>query len=303
MIERAPALLIRPPRPTSVAPVAWYAVGDIQGCGAQFDALLKAVSFRPSRDRLWLVGDLVNRGPDSLGVLRRVMQLGRSTTSVLGNHDLHLLATVAGGRALSQTDTFGDVLAAPDARKIVDWLRRRPLLHYDARSRRVLVHAGIPPVWTLTQARREARQVQSALRGPQWRKALRHMYGNQPAQWSESLDRTSKHRYTINALTRMRYCDESGRLDFSESGPPGTQRKDLMPWFDAPDRRARNVQIVFGHWAALGLVRRADIAALDSGCVWGGSLTAVRLDRPARPVRVSCAGLRLGLPQHHRQKD
>jgi bis(5'-nucleosyl)-tetraphosphatase (symmetrical) len=273
--------------------MALYGIGDIQGCSAALDALLKALSFRPSRDRLWLVGDLVNRGPDSLGVLRKVMKLGRSVTSVLGNHDLHLLATVAGGRELSPADTFGAVLAAPDADRLIDWLRRRPLLHYDSLARRVLVHAGIPPFWTLTQARREAREVERALRGPRWRHALRSMYGNQPAKWSERLDRESKRRYTINALTRMRYCDKRGRLDFSESGPPGSQPRGLVPWFEVPDRPTDNLQIVFGHWAALGIVRRADITALDSGCVWGGSLTAVRLDRPARPVRVGCAGLNL----------
>lgn len=271
--------------------MALYAIGDIQGCGAQLDALLKALRFRPSRDRLWLVGDLVNRGPDSLGVLRHVMRLGRSVTSVLGNHDLHLLATAAGGREISPGDTFGDVLDAPDAGRLIDWLRRRPLLHYDAAARRVLVHAGIPPGWTLAEARRQARDVERALRGPRWRAALRGMYGNEPSKWSDKLDGPSRRRYTINALTRMRYCDKRGRLDFSESGPPGSQPKGLMPWFDVPDRPAANVQIVFGHWAALGLVRRARVTALDSGCVWGGSLTAVRLDAPARPVRVNCAGM------------
>ncbi|HET8699947.1 MAG TPA: symmetrical bis(5'-nucleosyl)-tetraphosphatase [Gammaproteobacteria bacterium] len=271
--------------------MAWYAIGDIQGCSAQLDALLKALRFRPSRDRLWLVGDLVNRGPDSLGVLRHVIRLGRSVTTVLGNHDLHLLATAAGGREISPGDTFGAVLDAPDAGRLIDWLRRRPLLHYDAAARRVLVHAGIPPVWTLAEARRQAREVERALRGPRWRAALRGMYGNQPSKWSDELDVPSRRRYTINALTRMRYCDKRGRLDFSESGPPGTQPKGLMPWFEVPDRPAGNVEIVFGHWAALGLVRRARITALDSGCVWGGSLTAVRLDKAARPVRVDCTGL------------
>ena len=276
--------------------MALYAVGDIQGCSAQFETLLKALHFQPSRDRLWLVGDLVNRGPDSLSVLRRVIALGRSVTSVLGNHDLHLLATAAGGRDLSPADTFGAVLAAPDSKRLIDWLRRRPLLHYDPRARRVLVHAGIPPFWTLTQARQAARDVERALRGPKWRFALRDMYGNQPSKWRDDLDPTSKRRYTINALTRMRYCDKHGRLDFSESGPPGSQRKGLTPWFEVPDRPAATVQIVFGHWAALGVVRRADITALDSGCVWGGSLTAVRLDKPARPTRVNCTALKLRHP-------
>jgi bis(5'-nucleosyl)-tetraphosphatase (symmetrical) len=269
--------------------MALYAIGDIQGCAAQFNALLRKISFRPSRDRLWLVGDLVNRGPDSLGVLRRVMGFGRSVTCVLGNHDLHLLATVAGRREMSPADTFHDILEAPDAAEIIDWVRHRPLLHHDAAARRVLVHAGIPPVWNVQQARAAAREVETLLRGRQWRYALRSMYGNKPTAWSPKLDSAERRRYTINALTRMRYCDRRGRLDLSYSGPPGTQPKGLMPWFEVPNRRTANTHVVFGHWAALGLLRRADVTALDTGCGWGNTLTAVRLDRPARPTKVSCA--------------
>jgi bis(5'-nucleosyl)-tetraphosphatase (symmetrical) len=269
--------------------VRLFAIGDIQGCAAAFDALLRKLGFRPSRDRLWLVGDLVNRGPDSLGVLRRVMGLGRSVTCVLGNHDLHLLATVAGRRELSPADTFHDVLDAPDLGEIVDWLRHRPLLHYAAPTKRVLVHAGIPPRWTVTQARAEARDVELQLRSRRWRHALKEMYGGEPSAWSSKLRGADRCRYTINALTRMRYCDRRGRLDLSYSGPPGTQPKGLVPWFDFPDRPAARVHIVFGHWAALGLLRRADVTALDTGCVWGNHLTAVRLDRPARAVQVSAA--------------
>jgi bis(5'-nucleosyl)-tetraphosphatase (symmetrical) len=281
--------------------MAVYAIGDIQGCGAAFEALLKKLHFRESRDRLWLVGDLVNRGPDSLGVLRRVMALGRSVTSVLGNHDLHLLATVAGRRELSPADTFGEVLTAPDVHAIVDWLRRRPLLHYDASTKRVLVHAGLPPGWTVTQAREQAGDVERLLRGRNWRASLRTMYGNEPAAWSRKLDREEKRRYTINALTRMRYCDKRGRLDLSESGPPGSQPKGLIPWFDVPDRRSRNVHVVFGHWAALGVLRRKDVTGLDSGCVWGGCLTAVRVDRPAPLVRVNCTAAILGRDSRRRR--
>jgi bis(5'-nucleosyl)-tetraphosphatase (symmetrical) len=267
-----------------------FAIGDIQGCAAAFDALLRRIAFRPSRDRLWLVGDLVNRGPDSLAVVRRVMALGRSVTCVLGNHDLHLLATVAGRRELSPADTFHDVLEAPDLDHIVDWLRFRPLLHHDAKARRVLVHAGIPPQWSVAEARSEAREVEQQLRGRKWRYALREMYGGEPSAWSTKLRGAERRRYAINALTRMRYCDRRGRLDLSYSGAPGTQPKGLVPWFDAPRRRATNVHIVFGHWAALGLLRRADVTALDTGCVWGNHLTAVRLDRPTRPTtRVSAA--------------
>jgi bis(5'-nucleosyl)-tetraphosphatase (symmetrical) len=152
----------------------------------------------------------------------------------------------------------------------------------------VLVHAGIPPVWSVTQARAAAREVETLLRGRRWRSSLRSMYGNEPAAWSPDLGREERRRYTINALTRMRYCDRRGRLDLTHSGPPGTQPKGLMPWFDVPERRAAGSHVVFGHWAALGLLRRADVTALDTGCVWGNSLTAVRLDRPARPVKVGC---------------
>ncbi|HUQ53259.1 MAG TPA: symmetrical bis(5'-nucleosyl)-tetraphosphatase [Gammaproteobacteria bacterium] len=266
-----------------------FAIGDIQGCAAPFDALLRKIAFRPSRDHLWLVGDLVNRGPESLAVLRRVMGLGPSVTCVLGNHDLHLLATVAGRRELSPADTFEDVLEAPDLNSIVDWLRHRPLLHHDRDAKRLLVHAGIPAPWSAARARAEAREVETQLRGRKWRYALREMYGGEPSKWSPKLRGVDRRRYTINALTRMRYCDRRGRLDLSYSGAPGTQPKGLIPWFDVPGRRAAGTHIVFGHWAALGLYRRADVTALDTGCVWGNHLTAVRLDRPARAVRVSAS--------------
>jgi bis(5'-nucleosyl)-tetraphosphatase (symmetrical) len=266
-----------------------FAIGDIQGCAAAFDALLRKIAFRPARDRLWLVGDLVNRGPDSLAVLRRVMGFGRSVTCVLGNHDLHLLATVAGRRELSPADTFHDVLDAPDLSSIVDWLRHRPLLHHDRSAGRLLVHAGLPPPWSVGEARGEAREVEALLRGRQWRYALREMYGGEPSAWSRKLRAVDRRRYTINALTRMRYCDRRGRIDLSYSGAPGTQPKGLIPWFDVPERRAAGTHIVFGHWAALGLLRRKDVTALDTGCVWGNHLTAVRLDRPAPPAQISAA--------------
>jgi bis(5'-nucleosyl)-tetraphosphatase (symmetrical) len=181
------------------------------------------------------------------------------------------------------------VLEAPDLRDIVDWLRFRPLLHHDRAAKRVLVHAGVPPPWSAARARAEAREVETQLRGRKWRYALREMYGGEPSKWSPKLRGVDRRRYTINALTRMRYCDRRGRLDLSYSGEPGTQRKGLIPWFDVPGRRAAGTHIVFGHWAALGLLRRADVTALDTGCVWGNRLTAVRLDRPARAVQVSAA--------------
>ncbi len=266
-----------------------YAIGDIQGCRSAFDALLERIAFDPRADRLWLVGDLVNRGPDSLGVLRRVIALGDAVTSVLGNHDLHLLAVVAGAREPSDTDTFEPVLRAPDTGELVNWLRSRPLLHQDAEANRVLVHAGIPPIWSIATAAEHAREVEGLLRGDRWQAMLRTMYGNQPAAWRSDLKQDERCRYTINALTRMRYVDARGNLDLGHSGPPGSQPPGLVPWFDAPHRAARDTHIVFGHWAALGLLERADVTALDTGCVWGGALTAAPLEPKGPLVRVACA--------------
>lgn len=266
-----------------------YAVGDIQGCAAAFDALLERLDLERGDDRLWLVGDLVNRGPDSLSVLRRLVELGDRVTAVLGNHDLHLLATAAGVRAYGGNDSFADVLEAPDRDALLDWLRRRPLIHHDAAGARVLVHAGIPPTWPLERALEHARELEARLAGPAWARALRDAYGPSPGELPARAGRRERLRFTVNGLTRMRYCDADGRLDFDCSGPPGSQPAGLMPWFDWPGRPARATHIVFGHWAALGLLRRADVTATDTGCVWGNALTAVPIDTPGEPVAISCA--------------
>ena len=265
-----------------------YAIGDIQGCARSFDALLEKIGFSTERDRLWLVGDLVNRGPESLAVLRRVRELGDSATTVLGNHDLHLLATAAGIRERSSADTFDDVLKADDAGPLLDWLRKRPLILRDRTARRILVHAGVPPVWKAREALEHAAEVEALLAGPEWGKALRGMYGDVPVVWSPQLSGGDRRRFTINALTRIRFCDRAGGLDFSCSGPPGSQPPKLTPWFDFPKRRTRKWHIVFGHWSALGVVRRDDITAVDSGCVWGRKLTAVPLEPPGKPIAVGC---------------
>jgi bis(5'-nucleosyl)-tetraphosphatase (symmetrical) len=270
--------------------MALYAIGDIQGCATAFEALLDALAFDPRSDRLWLPGDLVNRGPESLAVLRRVIGLGDAAVCVLGNHDLHLLATVAGVRAPRPQDTLDDVLRAPDRDAIVDWLRRRPLLYEDRAARRVLVHAGIPPGWTIAAAQAAAAEVENALRSDTWMRSLASMYGNSPRRWDAGLDAADRMRYTINALTRMRYCDRHGALDFDETGPPGSQSRGLVPWFDHPSRAYLGTHIVFGHWATLGVLRRDDITATDSGCVWGGQLTAIPLDSGGEPIAVSCSG-------------
>src|SRR5690606_2177631 len=198
----------------------------------------------------------------------------------------------AGIRGPNPRDTLRPVLDAPDRDALLDWLRRRPLLHHDDAARRVLVHAGIPPHWSVADAARAAREVQDALAGPDWRDALAQMYGNEPARWSPRLARSERMRYTINALTRMRFCTYDGRLDLEHNGPPGSQPPGLVPWFDAPDRVAQDTHIVFGHWSALGLLRRPDVTGLDTGCVWGRALTAVPLDPPGEPIAVRCAGVK-----------
>ena len=270
-----------------------YAIGDIQGCARSFDALLEAIAFDPGADRLWLAGDLVNRGPDSVGVLRRVMALGDRAVVVLGNHDLHLLAVVAGMRPPWEGDTFEEILAAPDRDELIDWLRCRPLLHHDAAIQTVLVHAGLPPGWSLGEAKARAGEVTGAMAGVAWRDVLQTLYGNEPSVWTPGLSPADRRRFTINALTRMRYIDAAGRLDFKYNGPPGTQPPELRPWFelcDPGDADAGNVHVIFGHWASLGLVRTPGFTCIDTGCVWGRTLTALPLDPPGEPVAIGCAG-------------
>ena len=266
-----------------------YAIGDIQGCYAAFAKLLERLRFDPNNDRLWLVGDLVNRGPQSLEVLREVVALGDCVSSVLGNHDLHLLAVAAGVRKLSRTDTFSDVLKAKDSDKLLEWLRHRPLIVRNEKRNRLLVHAGIPPAWSISRTVKEASKVEDLLRSDDWKSALASMYGNVPRSWSKSLKSEQRIRFTINALTRMRFCDNKGRLALEYSGPPGTQPKHLMPWFDAPKRKAADTHIYFGHWSALGTMQASNLTALDSGCVWGRRLTAIKLQSRGHPrTRVKC---------------
>jgi len=271
-----------------------YAVGDVQGCLGPLRALLDRVGFAPG-DRLWLVGDLVNRGEHSVEVLRLVRDLGERAVTVLGNHDLHLLAVAAGVRKRRRKDTFGDVLEAPDRDDLLDWLRRRPLLHRDRSAGWTMVHAGLPPQWSLDDAEARAAEVEAVLRGPDPGRLLRTMYGDQPNRWSDSLAGDARRRLITNCLTRIRYCDAEGRLSMDEKGPPGTAGGHLMPWFEVPGRRSAGERIVFGHWATLQLERPVDprhgVHHLDTGCAWGGALTALRLEDAAH-FSVDCAGAR-----------
>ncbi len=269
--------------------MAVYAIGDVQGCREALVRLLDTLRFDPAQDRLWLCGDLVNRGPDSAGTLRLLRQLGDAVVAVLGNHDLHLLAVACGVRPPHRKDTFQDVLDAPDAAELLDWLRRRPLLHHDAELGYTLVHAGLPPPWDLTLARREAAAVERWLSGPRWREPLAHIYGDGPEHWDPHRRGWARLRYAINALTRIRCVRPDGSLALDYKGPPDQAPDGLLPWFRHPRRRSRDLNICFGHWSTLGDVDAPGLHALDSGCVWGGRLTALRLDtRPPRRLSVPC---------------
>lgn len=268
--------------------MARYAIGDLQGCYDTLRALLDRIAFDPAQDQLWLVGDLVNRGPASLEVLRFVRGLGDAAITVLGNHDLHLLNLVHGGRQPKARDTLGAILDAPDCAELADWLRSRPLLHRDPADGLVMVHAGLAPQWTVAQAQALAREVEQVLRGPDHAAFYPHMYGDQPACWSDQLRGTDRLRAILNFLTRVRMVDQAGGFESSHSGPPDSAPPGLVPWFDHPGRRSRDQRIVIGHWSALGLQRRADLLALDTGCVWGASLTAVCLDGGDRMWQEPC---------------
>lgn len=260
--------------------MATYAVGDLQGCLSALHRLLDVVGFDPRSDRLWLAGDLVNRGPRSLETLRFVRDLGDRAVTVLGNHDLHLLAVASGAAAPRGKDTLDEILAAPDRDELLGWLRTRPLLHRDLGF--TMVHAGIAPPWTIDQAVVCAAEVSAVIGGDEARAFFDVMYGDQPDQWSEALAEPDRLRYSTNALTRMRYCTADGRLRLAEKRPPGMQPDDLLPWFAVPQRQARGESIIFGHWATLQVDQPLDpahgVVHLDTGCVWGGRLSAMRLE-------------------------
>ncbi|MBM0108464.1 symmetrical bis(5'-nucleosyl)-tetraphosphatase [Steroidobacter sp. S1-65] len=278
--------------------MAVYAIGDIQGCDQEFGQLLTRLNFSPSRDTLWLVGDLVNRGPRSLDVLRRVKAMGSAAITVLGNHDLHLLAlTLSPNERIKSKDTLQEVLAAPDREELMHWLRHRPMLHHDAALGYTMVHAGLPPQWDLATAQACARELEETLRDDTaCRQLFAHMYGDKPDRWSEDLRGVDRLRFITNCLTRLRYCRADGQLDLKFKGEIGEAPAGLMPWFRVPERRSRSARIVCGHWSALGYHDSDGVLAIDTGCVWGEKLCAVRLDQPAEPVFMPCSssGLSVG---------
>ena len=256
--------------------MAHYLIGDLQGCDAPLARLLARIGFSPSRDTLYVLGDLVNRGPASAAVLRRLMGYGDAARCLLGNHDLSLLAVAHGHRAPHRNDTMDDILAAPDRDAMLEWLRHRALaLHAHGI---LMVHGGVLPQWDLAQVLALAKEVESALRGPDFTGFLAHMWGNQPDRWDDALAGRDRLRIIVNALTRLRFCTPAGVMEFKASGRPDQAPPGMLPWFDVPGRRTRDVCIAFGHWSTLGYLRRPDLIALDTGCVWGGCLSALRLD-------------------------
>ena len=271
--------------------MAIYAVGDIQGCFDELEALLSHVGFQRGTDQLWCVGDLVNRGPKSLQVLRFVSELGTDARIVLGNHDLHLIAIAAGVRELRPKDTVQDIFDASDGSRLIEWLARQPLLHREPGIPYTMVHAGLAPQWDVALASMLAGEVHAALSGDRHMGFLSHMYGDEPNRWEDELAGWPRLRFITNALTRVRYVDRDGRLDLTENGPPGSQPDTLLPWYESKGRSSQGERIVFGHWASLQSEQALDpvhrVYHLDTGCVWGGALTALRLD-DERYFSVAC---------------
>lgn len=256
--------------------MATYAIGDVQGCYDQLMRLLERCGFDERRDTLWFVGDLVNRGPQSAATVRFVKALGEVAVTLLGNHDLALLVVAEGYERPHAGDTFEDILAAPDRDELLAWLRTRKLMH--AEGGYAMVHAGLLPQWSVPQALALAREAEAALAGPRYREFLKHLYGNEPARWSETLAGYDRLRVIVNAMTRMRLVSSDGTMEFSHKLGPDRLPRGYLPWYDVPGRASRDTVILFGHWAALGLFVREDVIGLDSGCVWGRALSALRLE-------------------------
>ncbi|MDD2730107.1 symmetrical bis(5'-nucleosyl)-tetraphosphatase [Malikia sp.] len=273
--------------------MALYLIGDLQGCDEPLQRLLRKIDFSPSRDTLYLLGDLVNRGPGSLAVLRRLMGYGASAQCLLGNHDLHLLAVAEGVRKVHRSDTLDEILAAPDRSGLLHWVRARPLALQVQGW--LLVHAGLLPQWDAAQALALAQEFSRMLSGSEGSDWLRSMYGNQPDRWSPELAGDERWRVVVNAMTRLRFCDTEGRMDFESKDGAGKAPAGYLPWFDVPGRRSADTLIAFGHWSTLGLLQREKLLALDTGCLWGGCLSAARLQpqaggpaRVAEIVQVNC---------------
>jgi bis(5'-nucleosyl)-tetraphosphatase (symmetrical) len=266
-----------------------YAIGDIQGCFDDLLRLLDTIAFNEHSDQLWFAGDLVNRGPKSLETLRFVKSLGTAAVSVLGNHDMHLLAASCLPTVANKRDSLAPILEAPDRDELLHWLRHRPLFHYNDDF--CLLHAGIPPQWDFKTTQTMALLAEQTLKSPEYFVFLRQMYGNKPDIWANHLKGMSRLRFIINCFTRMRYCTAQGRLDFSSTGPVGSQPDGLIPWFEVPHRKSLDMRIIFGHWSALGYYEGSNCYAIDTGCLWGRQLTAIKLGEPVQRFSIDCPGI------------
>lgn len=271
--------------------MATYAIGDLQGCYQPLQRLLEKIRFDATQDTLWLAGDLVNRGPQSLETLRFIKSLGDAAVTVLGNHDLHLLAIAAGSKK-SAAKTLQSLLQADDRAELLDWLRKQKVFHHSASLGYSMLHAGLPPQWDLAQTQACADELEAVLHSDRYIDFLDVMYGDEPDLWSDDLQDMQRLRFICNCFTRLRYCDTQGRLLMKEKGAPGSQPNDQLPWFVLPQRRSQSMKIIFGHWSTLGLYQQHGVYALDTGCVWAGQLTAMRIDSES-PVfyQVSCDDL------------
>ena len=260
--------------------MAVYAIGDVQGCFDELIKLLDLIKFNPKRDQIWLVGDLVNRGPKSAEVLRFAMTHPDSVKVVLGNHDLHLIANAVGvSDHQHRMDTMESVLKAKDSKKLITWLRHQPLFYHDRTLGFSMVHAGLPPQWSIKKCRKRSKEVEAVLQGEHWQDFFKHMYGNSPNKWSKTLKGWDRLRYITNCFTRLRYCHDDGRLALKFKGEPKDKPKGELAWFEMPDRKTSKNRIVFGHWSTLGTGQYGNVFSLDSGAVWGDQLTAVRIDK------------------------
>lgn len=266
-----------------------FVIGDVQGCADALKHLLKKIKFVQGKDQAWFVGDLVNRGPDSLGVLRLVRSMEDSAVCVLGNHDLHLLALAKGNQQKDKANPGLDaVIKASDSRALLRWLRHRPLIHSSELVGFTMVHAGLPPQWDLKQAIDCGRELETVLQSPKHHEFLAAMYGNKPEQWDKKLTGIERWRYITNSLTRMRYVTASGQLELRQKGSPDSVGKNLMPWFMHPKRRSHDTRIVFGHWSTLGYYKGGNVYGVDSGCLWGGELTALQIYPEIKRFKLPC---------------
>ncbi len=273
--------------------MAIYAIGDVQGCFDELTALVEKIAFKPELDQLWFVGDLVNRGPKSLETLRWVKSLGGAAITVLGNHDLHLLAAYAKVKPVAKSSSLAPTLRARDAEELVDWLRHRPLMHYDSRLNIAMVHAGLVPQWNIANALACAKEVEEILRSKKYMDFLKNMYGDTPNQWDKTLTGWARLRVITHSFTRLRYCDPGGTMNLTDKGPPGTQGPRIQPWYKISSRKSKNTTIVFGHWSTLGYRDTHNVIATDTGCLWGGSLTAVRIGGAKnRKYQIACEAKR-----------